>query len=434
MQNQAFWMPFSANRAFKEAPRLVERSKGMYYYDESGQPILDMAAGLWCSNLGHGRPEVAEAIARAARDLDYAPSFNIGHPDAFELAERLVAQSAANINHVFFTTSGSEAVDTALKIALAYQRLRGKPGKNVLVSRSKAYHGVNFGGTAVGGVSSNTAMFERWGNVQFLPHTLDVGKNAFSRGLPEWGVERADALLGLIEIHGADAIAAVIVEPVAGAGGMIPPPKGYLQRLAEICRAHDILLIFDEVICGFGRLGGFTGGDVFGVTPDIYTCAKGLTNGSVPMGAVFVDDAIYDAFMQIEGAGIEFWHGYTYSAHPLACAAALACLDLYTGEDLFTRAGGPIAKSMEDALHQMRRLNGVVDVRNVGLLGAVQFQPSDTPGEVGGEVVRAAWRHGLVVRGLGDTIAVSPPLNIETDHLEEFAQKLTSAVQEVVGG
>ncbi|MEM7101115.1 MAG: aminotransferase class III-fold pyridoxal phosphate-dependent enzyme [Pseudomonadota bacterium] len=433
MQNEAFWMPFSANRDFKAAPRLVERSSGMYYYDEDGQPILDMAAGLWCSNLGHGREEVAAAIGARARELDYAPSFNIGHPDAFILAERLVAEAADDINHVFFTTSGSEAVDTALKIALAYQRLRGNPGKNLLVSRSKAYHGVNFGGTAVGGVSSNTAMFERWGNVQFLPHTLDIERNAFSRGLPEQGVDRADALLDIIEVHGADAIAAVIVEPVAGAGGMIPPPQGYLERLAKICRDHDILVIFDEVICGFGRIGGFTGGDVFGVTPDIFTSAKGLTNGAVPMGAVFVSDEVYDVFMQTSSTGIEFWHGYTYSAHPLACAAALACLDVYSGEALFTRATGPIADELENALHTVRGLNGVIDVRNVGLLGAVQFQPGQRPGQVGGDVVRAAWQQGLVVRGLGDTIAVSPPLNIESQHIREFSEKITRAIQQVVG-
>lgn len=433
MKQESFWMPFSANRAFKTAPKMVVRSEGMYYYDQDDQPVLDMAAGLWCSNLGHGRREIADAISAAAHKLDYAPTFNFGHPQAFELAERLTEHCAADINHVFFTTSGSDAVDTALKMALAYQRLRGCPGKNMIISRARAYHGVNFGGTAVGGVQANTRMFERWGNVDFLPHTLDTANHAFTKGLPEGGTEQADVLLDLIDLHGADQIAAVILEPVAGAGGLIPPPQEYLKRIETICRENDILLILDEVICAFGRIGAFTGGQRFDVTPDLFTSAKGLTNGAVPMGAVFVNDKVFDAFMQVEGQGIELFHGYTYSGHPLACAAAMACLDLYQQDGLLQRAGGEIAVAMETTLHQFRSANGIKDIRNFGLLGAIEFAPSDVPGEVGSAVVAAAWRNGLVVRGLGDTIAVSPPLTVEQKHIDEFGEKLSSAIQEAVG-
>lgn len=433
MNQEPFWMPFSANRTFKTAPKMVVRSDGMYYYDGQGKPILDMAAGLWCSNLGHGRKEVADAISKAAHQLDYAPTFNFGHPSAFELAERLTDQCDPSINHVFFTTSGSDAVDTALKIALAYQRLNGRAGKNMIISRAKAYHGVNFGGTAVGGVEANTRMFERWGNVDFLPHTLDTDKNAFTRGLPAGGIEEADALLDLIALHGADQIAAVILEPVAGAGGLIPPPQDYLKRIETICREHDILLILDEVICAFGRIGDFTGGQRFGVTPDIFTSAKGLTNGAVPMGAVFVNDEVFDAFMQVDGAGIELFHGYTYSGHPLACAAALACLDLYQQDGVLNRAAGEIAQAMETTLHQFRSANGIKDIRNFGLLGAIEFTPTDVPGEVGTAVVAAAWRNGLVLRGLGDTVAVSPPLIMQAEHNAEFGEKLSAAIREAVG-
>jgi beta-alanine--pyruvate transaminase len=433
MNFDAHWMPFTNNRAFRHSPRLLESASGMYYTSVEGEQILDMTAGLWCSNLGHGRVEVADAIAAAARRMDFVPSFNLGHAGAFELAERLADLSPGTLDHVFFTNSGSEAVDTALKMALAYQTARGQGGRRMIISRERAYHGVNLGGTATGGITSNTRAFGRWAQVDHLPHTLDIERNAFSKGLPKYGVEKADALDALVQFHGAENVAAVIVEPIAGAGGMIPPPVGYLKRLREICDAHDILLIFDEVVCGFGRVGAFIASIEFDVTPDLFTLAKGLTSGTVPMGAVVCTSQVRDTILEASPSGIEFWHGYTYSAHPLACAAALACLDLYEREGLFTRAGEGIGQYLEQVLHNLEDMDCVIDIRNYAMLGAVEFEPQFDQPPLGTQVFAKAWENGLMVRGLGDAIAISPPLIAEPAHVDECAEKLWRSIRDVVG-
>ena len=326
----AYWMPFSSNRNFKQSPRFFVKARGMYYTDSNGNEVMDATAGLWCVNAGHYREHINQAIAKQLESLDFAHSFSAGHPAAFNFANRLVKHFPDALNHVFFTNSGSEAVDTALKIALAYHKLNGAGGRQRLVGREKAYHGMGFGGVSVGGLVNNRRQFGvLLPGVDHISHTLNIDKNAFSRGLPEWGAHLADDLTGLVQLHGAETIAAVIVEPVAGAGGVILPPQGYLQRLREICTEHGILLIFDEVITGFGRLGASCAAERFGVTPDIITTAKGITNATVPMGAVFVSDQIYDLFMNQSPAGVELFHGYTYSGHPLACAAGMATLDIY---------------------------------------------------------------------------------------------------------
>ena len=349
---EAFWMPFTANRQFKANPRLLARAEGMHYWTADGRRVLDGTAGLWCVNAGHGRREIAEAVHRQLTTLDYAPPFQMGHPAAFELANRLV-RLTPGLDHVFFTNSGSESVDTALKIALAYHRARGEGHRQRLIGRERGYHGVGFGGTAVGGMVNNRKAFGLLLNgVDHLPHTLDLEHNAFSRGLPAWGAQLADGLERLVALHDASTIAAVIVEPVAGSAGVLLPPQGYLKRLREVCDRHGILLIFDEVITGFGRVGSAFAAQEFGVLPDLITAAKGLTNGSVPMGAVFARKAIYDAFMQGPGSAIELFHGYTYSAHPTACAAGLATLDIYKDEGLLTR-GASMAEYWRDALHSL---------------------------------------------------------------------------------
>ncbi len=431
MKLDPHWMPFTANKNFKAEPRMLESAEGMYWTNDKGQSVLDMTAGLWCTNLGHGRPEVAKAIYDSAQKLDYAPSFNFGHASSFELAERLCDLAPGDLNKVFFTTSGSEAVDTALKIALSYQVSRGKSGKRMIISREMSYHGVNFGGTAVGGIGVNTRHYSRWGDVDHLPHTLDIERNAFSRGLPEFGIERADVLENLVQLHGAENIAALIVEPIAGAGGVIIPPHGYLQRLREICTENDILLIFDEVVCAFGRTGSFTAAQEFDVQPDLMTSAKGLTSGTVPMGAVFVSDEIYQTVVDAS-EGIEFFHGYTYSAHPLACAAALACLDIYEREGLFTRANNGIGSYLEQVMHKLKELPGVIDIRNYGLLGAVQFESRGDGAPIGSQVFAKAWESGLMVRGAGDSIIISPPLIVEKSHIDEFSEKIWHSIKAVV--
>lgn len=430
MKLDSHWMPFTANKNFKAQPRMLTSAKGMYWTGENDKSILDMTAGLWCTNLGHGRPEIAEAIYKSSLNLDYAPSFNFGHAASFELAERLTALAPGDLNRVFFTTSGSEAVDTALKIALTYQVSRGQAGKKMILSREMAYHGVNFGGTAVGGLTPNTRNYSRWAEVDHIPHTLDIERNAFSRGLPEFGLERADALQDLIQFHGAENIAALIIEPISGAGGVIIPPQGYLQRIREICTANDILLIFDEVVCAFGRTGSFTAAQEFSVQPDLITSAKGLTSGTVPMGAVFVSDEIYNTVISAN-EGIEFFHGYTYSAHPLACAAALACLDLYEKEGLFTRAKQGIGHYLEQVLHNLKDLPKVIDVRNYGMLGAIQFEPNGSDVPLGSQVFAKAWDHGLMVRGAGDSVIISPPLIVEKSHIDEFSEKIWQSIKDV---
>ena len=417
---EAFWMPFTANRQFKASPRLLAKAEGMHYWTADGRKILDGVAGLWCVNAGHGRREIAEAVHRQLTTLDYAPPFQMGHPAAFELANRLV-RLTPGLDHVFFTNSGSESVDTALKIALAYHRARGEGQRQRLIGRERAYHGAGFGGTAVGGMVNNRKAFGLMLNgVDHLPHTLDLEHNAFSRGLPAWGVHLAEALERLVALHDASTIAAVIVEPIAGSAGVLLPPQGYLRRLREICDRHGILLIFDEVITGFGRLGAAFATQEFGVLPDLITAAKGITNGCVPMGAVFARKSIYDVFMQGPENAIELFHGYTYSAHPVACAAALATLYLYRHEGLFTRAR-ELSRYWEDALHSLKGLPHVVDLRNYGLIGAIEFAPASGRANTRAfEVFLKCFERGVLTRVSGDVLALSPPLIIEKGHIDEL--------------
>jgi beta-alanine--pyruvate transaminase len=428
----AFWMPFTANRQFKANPRLLARAEGMHYWTADGRQVLDGVAGLWCVNAGHGRREIADAVAKQLTTMDFAPTFQMGHPLAFELANRLAAIAPTGLDRIFFTNSGSESVDTALKIAIAYHRARGAGQKTRLIGREKGYHGVGFGGMSVGGMVNNRKIFgsSMLPGVDHLPHTLNLEHNAFSRGLPQWGAHLAQELERLIALHDASTIAAVIVEPISGSAGVVLPPVGYLQRLREICDKNDILLIFDEVITGFGRIGKPFGAQAFDVTPDLMTTAKGLTNGSVPMGAVFSQRRIYDAFMQGPENSIELFHGYTYSAHPVACAAALATLDIYAREGLLTRAAS-LSAPWEDAVHSMRGLPHVIDVRNYGLIGAVELEPrAGKPGARAFEVFLKCFERGLMVRQTGDTIAMSPPLVIEQKQIERIVEILSGVIRE----
>jgi beta-alanine--pyruvate transaminase len=424
-------MPFTSNKAFIDNPRMLQAAKGMYWVTDTGREVLDMTAGLWCSNLGHGREKVAEAMYASAIKLDYATSFSFGHSGSFELAERLADLAPGDLNHVFFTNSGSESVETALKMALAYQVSRGNAGKSMFIGRERAYHGVNFGGTATGGINVNTRAFGRCWNVDHLSDVLDIEHNAFSRGLPDFGGEKANELDKLINFHGAENIAAVIVEPIQGAGGVIIPPKGYLKRLREICTRHDVLLIFDEVVCAFGRTGSFTAAQEFDVLPDIITTAKGQTNGTVPMGAVMCSESIYNSVVRDSPVGIEFFHGYTYSAHPIACAAASACLDIYEEEGLFTRANEGIGQYFEQVLHSLKDLERVIDIRNYGLLGAIEFEATDGSIPIGVEIFAKAWDLGVMIRGLGEMIVVSPPLIVEESHIDDFAEMFRQSVKEL---
>jgi beta-alanine--pyruvate transaminase len=427
---EAFWMPFSANRQFKKAPRMLVRAEGMHYWSHDGRQVLDGTSGLWCVNAGHARPEIAEAVKDQLLELDYAPAFQMGHPKVFELAARLSAIAPQGLDHVFFTNSGSESVDTALKIALAYHRVKGDGGRIRLIGRERGYHGVNFGGTAVGGMVANRKHYGALvTGVDHLRHTHDLSRNAFTRGVPEHGAELADDLERLVALHDASTIAAVIVEPVAGSAGVLIPPKGYLQRLREICDKHGILLIFDEVITGFGRLGAPFGAEYFGVTPDIMTTAKGLTNGVMPMGAVFVKSDIYETFMNGPEHLIEFFHGYTYSGNPASSAAALATLDIYQREGLLTRAA-EMAKHFEDALHGLKGLPHVIDVRNIGLVGAVELEPiKGAPAKRAFAAFLNAYEEGILIRTTGDTIAMSPPLVIQTSEIDTLVGKLGDVIK-----
>ena len=429
-QLNAYWMPFTANRQFKAAPRIVSGAAGMHFVTAEGRQVLDGVAGLWCVNAGHGRPRITEAIQKQAAELDFAPPFQMGHPKVFELAERLVELTPPGLDKVFFTNSGSESVDTALKMALGYHRVRGEGQRTRLIGRERGYHGVNFGGISVGGMVANRRMFgQMLGGVDHIRHTHDPQRNSFSKGQPEHGAELADDLERLIALHDASTIAAVIVEPVAGSTGVLVPPKGYLQRLRSICDKHGILLIFDEVITGFGRLGSPFAANHFGVTPDLMTVAKGLTNGCVPMGAVFAKQFIYDAFMTGPEHLIEFFHGYTYSGHPLACAAALGTLDTYAEEGLLTR-GKDMAPAFEAAVHSLAGLPNVVDIRNIGLVGGIELAPrAGEPGKRAFDVFLDCWEHGVLVRTTGDTIALSPPLIIEPQHIEQIVGTLADAIR-----
>jgi beta-alanine--pyruvate transaminase len=428
----AYWMPFTANRQYKKSPRLLSRAEGMLYWTPDGREVLDAASGLWCVNAGHSRPKIVKAIADQAAEMAFAPPFQMGHPKAFELAERLVKITPPGLDKVFFTNSGSEAVDTALKMAVAYHRVRGEGTRTRLIGRERGYHGVNFGGISVGGIGGNRKLFgPMLGGVDHLPHTHDPKRNAFSRGEPEHGAELADDLERLVALHDASNIAAVIVEPVAGSTGVLIPPKGYLQRLREICTKHGILLIFDEVITGFGRLGAPFAATRFGVTPDLMTVAKGVTNGAVPMGAVFTSNALHDAFMTGPEHLIEFPHGYTYSAHPLACAAALGTLDTYQDDGLLTR-GAEMEKAFGDAVHSLRELPNVIDVRNLGLVAGIELAPrAGAPAQRAFDVFLQCWDKGLLIRTTGDTIALSPPLIIERSHLDRIVTTLADAIKRV---
>lgn len=427
---QSYWMPFTGNRFFKQNPRIINRAEGMYCYSPDGHRVLDTVAGLWCCNAGHCHPKIVEAIQQQAETLDYAMAFQLGHPQVFDLANKLTRLAPEGIDYAFFVNSGSEAVDTALKMALGYHRIRGQGERTRFIGREKGYHGVGFGGISVGGISPNRKMFGALlPGVDHLPHTHNLEHNAYTRGLPEWGVHLADELENIIALHDASTIAAVIVEPVAGSAGVIIPPQGYLKRLREICDKHGILLIFDEVITAFGRVGDAFASARFDVTPDLMTVAKGLTSGTVPMGAVLAKSDIYDTFMTGPEGAIEFFHGYTYSGHPLAAAAGCATLDVYNDEGLYERARS-IEGYFEDGLHSLKGEPNVIDVRNIGLIGAVELQGIEgQPTARALQVFRECYDNGVIVRTTGDTLAFSPPLIIEKAQIDTLVETLRTALR-----
>ena len=425
----ALWLPFTPNRQFKSEPRIIARGEGMFYYDPQGRELLDGLAGLWCSLAGHGRKEIAAAAAKQLRELDYAPPFQFAHPAMIELAGRIAQMAPATLDHVFFCNSGSEAADTALKIALAYWRAKGQAQRTKLIGRARGYHGVNFGGMSVGGIANNRKAFGTMlPNVDHLPATYDRAKQAFTKGEPEYGAHFADALEDLVALHG-DTIAAVIIEPMAGSTGVLPPPKRYLQRLRQTCDKHAILLIFDEVITAFGRLGAATAAEHYKVIPDMITFAKGVTNGAVPMGGVLASKAIYDAFAQKDDWQIELFHGYTYSGHPVAAAAALATLNVYRDENLFER-GRLIERWLEEAVHRLKDAPFVADIRNSGAAAAIDIEPAPgQPGRRGHEAIRRAFfDESIVLRVGGDTIALGPALIADESHIE----RLVAGVERVL--
>lgn len=428
----SFWMPFTANRAFQQDPRMIRAAEGMYYTSSDGRKVMDGTAGLWCVNAGHAAPRIVEAVQRQVKELDFAPSFQFSHDKAFELSERLANMAPEGLNHVFYTNSGSESVDTALKIALHYHRMRGDGARTRLIGRERGYHGTGFGGISVGGIVKNRMYFgSLLTGVDHLRHTHDIERNAYTRGCPEHGVELAEDLERIVALHDASTIAAVIVEPMAGSTGVLLPPKGYLKRLREICDKYGILLIFDEVITAYGRLGAPTGAEYFGVTPDIITTAKGLTNGVIPMGAVMVSEKIYNSAMENADGPMELFHGYTYSANPMACAAALASLDTYEQEDLYGRAAF-LSQRWEDAIHDLRGLPHVTDIRNLGLVGAIEL--ASRPGAVGArafDAMKSAWDKGLMIRITGDIIALSPPLIVTEPQIDEMFSIMKNVLSEL---
>jgi beta-alanine--pyruvate transaminase len=426
-------MPFTANRQYKRAPRMVVSADRMHFTTDDGRKVLDGTSGLWCVNAGHCRPKIVEAIRKQVGELDYAGTFQMGHPRAFECASKLVNIAPPGFDHVFFTNSGSESVDSALKIALAYHRAKGQGTRQKLIGRDRGYHGVGFGGISVGGMVNNRKWFGNALNgVDHLPHTYNRAEMAYSKGQPTWGTHLADELEKLVLLHDASNIAAVIVEPVACSTGVLVPPQGYLQKLREICTKHGILLIFDEVITGFGRLGASFATEYFGVKPDLITCAKGLTNGSVPMGAVIVSKEIYDTFMNTSAEGaIELFHGYTYSAHPVACAAGLAALDIYKNEGLFDRVK-ELSPYWQDAIHSLKGTKHVVDLRNIGLIGAIELEPrAGKPGARGQESFVAAYEAGVLTRVTGDTIALSPPFIVEKSQIDQMVSTLREVLNKI---
>jgi beta-alanine--pyruvate transaminase len=428
----AFWMPFTPNRRFKSNPRMLSRAEGMHYYTPDGRQVLDATSGLWCVNAGHNRPKIVEAIRRQAGEMDYAPSFNMGHPAAFAFASRLAQITPPGLDRIFFTGSGSESVDTALKIALAYHRARGKGTKTRLIGRERGYHGVGFGGISVGGIPKNRMYFgSLLTGVDHLPHTHGVAGNLFSQGLPKNGAELADALEAIVALHDASNIAAVIVEPVAGSTGVLVPPEGYLRRLRAICDKHDILLIFDEVITGFGRVGAPFAAERFGVIPDLICMAKGLTNAAVPAGAVAASEGIYQAMMDGADAPIELFHGYTYSAHPLACAAGMAALEVYQEEDLFARALA-MEPYWRAGVHSLKDARHVIDIRDFGLIAGIELEPR--PGAPTARAMAAfetAFDQGLLIRVTGDIIALSPPLIIEKAQVDQVVETIRAVLSGV---
>ncbi len=425
----AFWMPFTANRQFKANPRILASAQGMYYQDQDNRDILDGTAGLWCVNAGHGRKTIATAVQQQLETLDYAPTFQMGHPGPFELAQRLTHITPADLNAIFFTNSGSEAVDSALKIAIAYHRAKGDASRTRLIGRERGYHGTGFGGISVGGIASNRKAFgPLLSGVDHLPHTHNLEHNAYSKGQPEWGAHLADDLERIVTLHDPSTIAAVIVEPVAGSTGVLIPPKGYLEKLRSICDRYGILLIFDEVITGFGRLGTAFAADYFNVVPDLMCVAKGITNGCVPMGAVFAKEAIYNTFMQGPETAIELFHGYTYSGHPIACAAALATLDIYQNEQLFEKAA-TIAPYWQDAIQSLKGISSIIDIRTIGLIAGIELE--SIPGSPGARAYNAlvtCFEQDLLIRTTGDIIALSPPLIIEKSHIDRLVDRLATVL------
>jgi beta-alanine--pyruvate transaminase len=428
-RTEAYWMPFTANRAFKKAPRLLHSAHGMHYETVDGRQVLDGIAGLWCVNAGHARARIVEAVQRQAAEMAYAPPFQMAHPLAFKLAEALASITPDGLDRVFFTNSGSEAVETALKIAVAWHRVRGEGQRTRLIGRERGYHGVNWGGMSVGGIGNNRRLFGlELSGVDHLRHTHDLARNAFTRGQPQHGAELANDLERLVALHDASTIAAVIVEPMAGSTGVLLPPAGYLQRLREICDRHGIVLIFDEVITGFGRLGSPFAAEHYNVTPDIMTLAKGLTNGAVPMGAVCVKREIHDAFMQGPAEAIELPHGYTCSGHPLGCAAGLATLETYAEEQLLTR-GKQMEAILAGMVHSLHDSPHVIDIRNTGLVAAVELSPRDgAPGRRATEVFQRCYESGVLLRATGDTLAIAPPLIVSADQLGQITDTLRQAL------
>ena len=428
----AYWMPFTGNRYFKENPRVIHRAEGMYCWSHDGRKLLDMVAGLWCCNAGHCDPRIVKAIQDQAADLDYAMAFQLGHPKAFELASKLIDIAPDGIDHAFFVNSGSEAVETAMKMTLAYHRIRGQGERTRFIGRERGYHGVGFAGISVGGMSPNRKMFgSMLPGVDHLPHTHNLEHNAFSRGLPNWGDHLADELENIIALHDPSTIAGVIMEPISGSAGVLLPPKGYLKKIREICTKHEIMLIFDEVICGFGRTGDAFAATRFDVTPDIITVAKGLTSGTVPMGGVLTRGDIYDTFMTGPESAIEFFHGYTYSGHPLAAAAGCATLDVYAEDDLFNRARS-LEDMFADALHSLKDEPYVIDIRNFGLIGAVELTPIEgQPTARAMGIFRDCFDKGLIIRTTGDTVAFSPPLIVKETQIEETVETIRASLRAI---
>ena len=428
---EPYWMGFTPNRQFKKKPRLLVSAEGMYYKTVDGRQIIDGTAGLWCVNAGHGRKEITEAVSAQVGRMEYAPAFQMGHPAAFELAARLVQMLPGDLDHAFFTNSGSESVDTALKIALAYHRVRGEGTRTRLIGRERGYHGVGFGGISVGGMVANRKFFGAMlPGVDHIQHTYDRAKQAHSLGQPEWGAHLADDLERVVALHDASNIAAVIVEPVACSTGVLVPPKGYLENLRAICDKHGILLIFDEVITGFGRLGSSFASEYFGIVPDLITVAKGLTNAAIPMGAVFARKKIYDAFMQGPENAIELFHGYTYSGHPVACAAGHAALDIYQKDGLFERARD-LAPYWEQAMHSLKGARNVIDTRNLGIIGAIELEPiAGKPTARAFDVFLRCYEKGVLIRTTGDIIALSPPLIVEKSHIDRIVETIDESLKE----